>query len=178
MGYPIANLSSSVDDEMAADIRKKIKGEAVTGTVEGRIELKTRTESVAAKTTTVIRRRSRAEKEETAKKIEEAEALVFEAETLAFEASIQEQAQAAEVPQPVEITEASGDAHEQFLGVAEPVHGEVSEETPSEVSSEAEPAETVNARRADERLFTVLAKTIAALVVVAVTAAFNTTGPV
>ena len=143
MGYPIANLSSSVDDEMAADIRKKIKGEAVTGTVEGRIELKTRTESVAAKTTTVVRRRSRAEKEETAKKIEEAEALVFEAETLAFEASIQEQTQAAEVLQPSERTDASVEDDEHSLEVTGPVHGEVQGTAPYEVINETESDEVV-----------------------------------
>ena len=99
MGYPIASHSSSIDDDMAADIRKKLKGEAVTGTAEGRIELKTRTESAATKATTVIRRRSKAEKDETAKKVEEAEALVFEAETLVFEAQLKEQAQAAKAQQ-------------------------------------------------------------------------------
>ncbi len=99
MGYPIASHSSSIDDDMAADIRKKLKGEAVTGTAEGRIELKSRTESAATKATTVIRRRSKAEKDETAKKVEEAEALVFEAETLVFEAKLKEQAQAAKAQQ-------------------------------------------------------------------------------
>jgi translation initiation factor IF-2 len=99
MGYPIASHSSSIDDDMAADIRKKLKGEAVTGTAEGRIELKSRTESAATKATTVIRRRSKAEKDETAKKVEEAEALVFEAETLVFEAQLKEQAQAAKAQQ-------------------------------------------------------------------------------
>jgi len=143
MGYPIANLSSSVDDEMAADIRKKIKGEAVTGTAEGRIELKTRTESVATKTTTVIRRRSRAEKEETAKKLEEAEALVFEAETLAFEASIQEQAQAAEALQPPEKTPSSVEDVELSEEVTAPVHGEVLESTQSEVVNGTESDEAV-----------------------------------
>lgn len=101
MGYPIASHSSSVDDDMAADIRKKIKGEAVTGTAEGRIELKTRAESGPTKTTTVVRRRSKAEKEEAAKKLEEAEALIFEAETQALEARLREEAHAAEKPQPV-----------------------------------------------------------------------------
>jgi translation initiation factor IF-2 len=138
MGYPIANLSSSVDDKMAAHIRKKIKSEAVTGTVEGRIELKTRTESVAAKTTTVIRRRSRAEKEETAKKIEEAEALVFEAENLAFEASLQEQAQVAEIRLPPERIDDAVDDDKPSLEGAEPVHGEVSGAAPSEVIIETE----------------------------------------
>lgn len=99
MGYPIASHSSSIDDDMAADIRKKLKGEAVTGTAEGRIELKSRTESAATKATTVIRRRSKAEKDETAKKVEEAEALVFEAETLVFEAKLKEQAQAVKAQQ-------------------------------------------------------------------------------
>jgi translation initiation factor IF-2 len=143
MGYPIANHSSSVDDDMAADIRRKIKGEAVTGTAEGRIELKARTENVATKPTTVIRRRSKAEKEETAKKLEEAEALVIEAETLAFEASIQEKARAAEVVRPSEkpIREVADEG--QAVEASEPVHEEgeaaaVSEVSPETVTATAE----------------------------------------
>ncbi len=123
MGFPIASHSSSVDDNMAADIRKKLKSEAVTGTAEGRIELKTRTESVTPKTTTVVRRRSKAEKEETAKKLEEAEALVIEAETLEFEAKVQEQIRAAEVPPPVEKTVPAVEDDEQPISTREQVPG-------------------------------------------------------
>ena len=73
MGYPIASHSSSVDDDMAADMRKKLQGEAATaGAAGGRIGLKTRSESPAVKAKTVIRRRPRAEKEEAARKQEEA----------------------------------------------------------------------------------------------------------
>lgn len=141
MGFPIASHSSSVDDDMAAEIRKKLKSEAVTGTAEGRIELRTRTESVTPKTTTVIRRRSKAEKEETAKKLEEAEALVIEAETLEFEAKVQEQIRAAEVPPPIEKTVPIVEGDDQPVTAKEPVQAE-EEEAPSEVIEETASDET------------------------------------
>jgi translation initiation factor IF-2 len=103
MGYPIASHSSSVDDDMAADIRKKLQGEAVVGTAEGRIELKQKPENAAVKTKAVVRRRSKADKEEAAKKQEEADALAMEAEILALEARLEEEARIArEKPVPEE----------------------------------------------------------------------------
>jgi translation initiation factor IF-2 len=119
MGYPIASHSSSVDDDMAADIRRKLKGEAVSGTAEGRIELRTRTENVAAKGKTVVRRRSKAEKEEAVKKQEEVDALALEAEIQALEARLREEARSAQErkaveesarPQPKEREEAAEEA--------------------------------------------------------------------
>ena len=74
MGYPIASHSSSVDDDMAADIRKKLKGDSALEAAGGRIELRGRSENSDAKPKTVIRRRSKADKEEAAKRQEEAEA--------------------------------------------------------------------------------------------------------
>jgi translation initiation factor IF-2 len=96
MGYPIASHSSSVDDDMAADIRKKLQGEAGAGGAEGRIELKHRTEGAAAKAKTVVRRRSKADKEEAAKRQEEIDAQALEAEIQALEARLREEAQAAQ----------------------------------------------------------------------------------
>jgi len=133
MGYPIASHSSSIDDDMAADIRKKLKGEAVTGTAEGRIELRTRPESVVTKTTTVVRRRSKAEKEETAKKMEEAEALEIEAEALAHEAEMEAQATAIQTPPPPAQTPVEDQPDEdQPVSVAETGQAD-------EVKAEAEP---------------------------------------
>lgn len=97
MGYPILSHSSSVDDEMAAEIRKKMKGEAASGTAEGRIELKGRTESSATKAKVVVRRRSKADKEEAARKQEEAEVLALEAK-LHEEASVEAELPPAEEP--------------------------------------------------------------------------------
>nr|WP_320011355.1 translation initiation factor IF-2 [uncultured Desulfobulbus sp.] len=98
MGYPIASHSSSVDDDMAADIRKKLKSDTSLGAGGGRIERKARTENSAAKTKTVIRRRPKAVKEEAAKLQEAAEAEALEAEVQALEARLkaQEEAQEAE----------------------------------------------------------------------------------
>ena len=42
MGYPVASHSSSVDEDMATDIRKKILGEGVAVTADGRIGLRGR----------------------------------------------------------------------------------------------------------------------------------------
>ncbi|MCL2459296.1 MAG: translation initiation factor IF-2, partial [Desulfobulbus sp.] len=104
MGYAIASPSSSVDDDVAADIRRKLTGNAAPDS--GRIELKNRPEPTA-KGTTVIRRRSRADKEEAAKKQEEAEALALEAEVQALEARLQEKTVSAEAQQPAQAEEAS-----------------------------------------------------------------------
>ncbi len=93
MGYPITSHSSTVDDDMAADIRKKIKENAVSGVaLEGRIDLKDRTPAAKKRTTKVVRRRSKAQKEEAQKRLEEAEALALakeEAESAAAEASVE-----------------------------------------------------------------------------------------
>ncbi len=93
LGYPIASHSSSVDEDMAADMRKKLQGAAATGATGGRIGLKSRTETAPARTPTVVRRRSRAEKEEAARKQEEAETQAIEAEAEAMETQVEEQLQ-------------------------------------------------------------------------------------
>lgn len=98
MGYPIASPSSSVDDDMAADIRKKMKGESAGVSSQGRIELRNRPEPVVKGKTTVIRRRSKADKEEAVRKQEEADALALEAEIQALEARLQAQQEVESAP--------------------------------------------------------------------------------
>jgi len=138
MGYPIASHSSSIDDDMAADIRKKLQGEAVNGAAEGRIELKTRPESVATKTSTVVRRRSKAEKEETAKKMEEIEALEIEAEALAHEAEMEAQTEALATailaPSPSVQAPDEGEADDLPVSVDDEGHSD-------EIKTEAAPGE-------------------------------------
>ncbi len=108
MGFPIASHSSSVDENMAADIRKKLKGDSTRGVEEGRIELKNRSENSAVKTTTVVRRRSRADKEEAVKRQEEAEAVALEAEVQALQERLRAQeAVQADEPAPVEAVAAA-----------------------------------------------------------------------
>ncbi|MCI5209198.1 MAG: hypothetical protein D3910_10480 [Candidatus Electrothrix sp. ATG2] len=71
MGYPIKGLSSTVDDDMAADIRRKVLGKANAEVTEKPIGMKKQTAVVRKKkTTTVVRRRSKALKDEIAKKAE------------------------------------------------------------------------------------------------------------
>ncbi len=82
MGYPIKSHSSTVNDDMAADIRQKIKTDAVTGVAEGRIDLKDRKAPVEKRATTVVRRRSKAQKEE-AMRIEDEEYAALEKEAAA-----------------------------------------------------------------------------------------------
>ena len=88
MGYAVASPSSSVDDDVAADIRRKLMGAASPDPETERIELKSKPEP-ASKARTVIRRRSKADKEEAAKKQEEVEALALEAEVQALEVRLQ-----------------------------------------------------------------------------------------
>jgi len=160
MGYPIASHSSSVDDDMAADIRKKLKGDSALGAAAGRIELKNRTENSAAKPKTVIRRRSKADKEEAAKRQEEAEAQALEAEVQALEArlkaqeeaekaaaeeAVQAEASAAEpvVPEPDVEPEPQGDERASAEEVAEPEAVESEAPAASDAApSAAEPVDT------------------------------------
>ena len=79
LGYPIKSHSSTVSDEVAEDIRRKVLGSAVAEVTASRIEVKKHTVSTGVKTT-VVRRRSKAEKEEIARKAEEEETVLLEAE--------------------------------------------------------------------------------------------------
>jgi translation initiation factor IF-2 len=74
MGYPIKSLSSTVDDDMAADIRRKVLGKATAEVTEKPIGMKKQTTVVRKKkSATVVRRRSKALKDEIAQKAEEKE---------------------------------------------------------------------------------------------------------
>jgi translation initiation factor IF-2 len=135
MGYPIASHSSSVDNDMAADIRRKIKGDTVTGTADGRVGLRSRPETSAApKTRAVVRRRSKAEKD-AARIQEEAEALALEVEAReqrAAEIQEQEQEQAQEVeeiPLPSESEVAPAPGETEATGESVPDEGETPEST-------------------------------------------------
>lgn len=71
MGYPVKSLSSTVDDDMAADIRRKVLGKATAEVIEKPIGKKKQTTVLRKKkTATVVRRRSKAVKDEIAKKAE------------------------------------------------------------------------------------------------------------
>lgn len=137
MGYPIASHSSSVENDMAADIRRKIKGDTVTGTADGRVGLRSRPEAGAApKTRTVVRRRSKAEKD-AARIQEEAEALALEVEAQEQRAAeIQEQEQAQEVeesplPREPEVVPVPGET--------ETTEESVTLETPESTATATEP---------------------------------------
>ncbi len=73
LGYPVKSHSSTVDEDTAADIRRKVFGQQQVVEVSDRkITVKKRT--AAVRKTTVVRRRSKADKDELARKAEEAEA--------------------------------------------------------------------------------------------------------
>ncbi|MCI5145315.1 MAG: hypothetical protein D3923_07225, partial [Candidatus Electrothrix sp. AR3] len=72
MGYPIKSLSSTVDDDMAAEIRRKVLGKATAEITGKPISVKKKVMDVEKKAKTIVRRRSRAQKEEIAQKAEEA----------------------------------------------------------------------------------------------------------
>ncbi|RUM36253.1 MAG: hypothetical protein DSY57_05920 [Desulfobulbus sp.] len=71
LGYPIKGHSSTVDDDMAAEIRRKVFGQGAVEVTDERIQMKKRPATVRRRTTTVVRRRSKAQKEKAAKKEEE-----------------------------------------------------------------------------------------------------------
>lgn len=89
LGYPVVSHSSTVEKDMAADIRKKLGfGTASAVAPVGRIETKSRPESSSPWGTTVIRRRSKADKEEAARQQELAETRALELEAQAAEARL------------------------------------------------------------------------------------------
>jgi len=71
MGYPIKGHSSTVDEDMAAEIRRKVLGQGAVEVTDEHIQMRKRPTTVRRKTTTVVRRRSKAQKEAAARKIEE-----------------------------------------------------------------------------------------------------------
>ncbi|MBM9511700.1 translation initiation factor IF-2 [Desulfogranum marinum] len=135
MGYPIKSHSSTVNDDMAADIRRKIKDNAVTGVAEGRIDLKDRSGSSKKKSTTIVRRRSKAQKEEALKQQEEADAVALMEE----EAELQKEEMAVDAQPAVTV-----DAVEETLpSVKEDAESLVSED--AESASDVQVDETVAA---------------------------------
>lgn len=84
LGYPIKGFSSTVDEEMAADIRRRVLGHGQVEVTDEHIHMKKRVSPVSARKTTVVRRRSKAQKEEVARKLEEEQvAELVVAETVA-----------------------------------------------------------------------------------------------
>jgi len=105
MGYPITSHSSTVDDDMAADIRRKVLGKATADVTEKPIGVKKKTTVVRKKVTTVVRRRSRAQKEEIARQAEEAE-LAETAKTEAAESTTADSVpELSEAPETEEVVE-------------------------------------------------------------------------
>ncbi len=70
LGYPIKGHSSTVDDDMAAEIRRKVFGQGAVEVTDEHIHMKKRPATVRRRTTTVVRRRSKAQKEKAAKEEE------------------------------------------------------------------------------------------------------------
>jgi translation initiation factor IF-2 len=135
MGYPIKSHSSTVDEDTAAEIRRTVLGKTTVEVTEQRIEVKKRP-GTDRPPTTVIRRRSKADKEELARKAEEEEAGLAEEEAArAAEAAEAEAAAAEEAVAPAEegITEVepvAGDAapEEEEPDQKEPVEAAAGEE--------------------------------------------------
>ncbi len=147
LGYPVTSHSSTVDNDMAADIRRKVFGKASVEVMGKRIKVKRA--PVAAQPTTVVRRRSKAVKEEIARIAEEAKA-EEEAETVAAEEEEMVAAgtppeEEAAAPEPVEEPEQAGEteapAAEEEADVAK------AEAEPESVSKKPVPVEAKAPRR-------------------------------
>ena len=144
MGYPIKSHSSTVDDDMAADIRRKVLGKATAEVTEKPIGVKKKTTVVRKKTTTVVRRRSKAQKEEIARQVEEAE----QAEAAEVEAV---EAQAAEVTDKTDavesesrIDEVAAEHEESSTEAVEQVESaDAEQESADEIAAEETPVDTV-----------------------------------
>ncbi len=154
LGYPIKSHSSTVDDDMAADIRRKVLGKATAEVTEKPIGVKKKTTVVRKKTTTVVRRRSKAQKEELARMAEEAERAEAAAEEAAADkveatAAVEEQTppvEAVDTPEAPETAGAEAPAREtepeQAAETPEPVESAADAE-PEESAVEEKPVEPV-----------------------------------
>jgi translation initiation factor IF-2 len=79
MGYPVKSPSSTIDSEMAAEIRRKVLSKAAAD-ISGRpIEIKDRGAEMPDRAAAVVRRRSRDQKEKIARKEEAAKAAAEQA---------------------------------------------------------------------------------------------------
>ncbi len=154
MGYPIKSHSSTVDDDMAADIRRKVLGKATADVTEKPIGVKKKT-TVVRKKTTVVRRRSKAQKEEIARLAEEAEAEQAEAvEAAAEEQSLSEAEAAVEAvsPESGEDTQAPDQASEAGRETAETAEVEAAPAETSEDSVEQPALENKEAQKSEEAI--------------------------
>ncbi|CAK8715696.1 translation initiation factor IF-2 [Candidatus Electrothrix laxa] len=116
MGYPVKSLSSTVDDDMATDIRRKVLGKATAEVTEKPIGMKKQTAVVQKKkTATVVRRRSKALKDEIAQKAEAKEQDGKDKVRAALKDEVS--ATAGTVSQPA-VTEAEGSAQQQPVNKA------------------------------------------------------------
>ncbi len=149
LGYPSLSHSSTIEDDMVAEIRKKMSGgQANAVTPVSRIESKGRAETNNPWGATVIRRRSKASKEEAAKQQEIAEAKALEQEALEAEAILLQEDNS--VIDKEEAVETAPQAAEVELQVADS-SSELSEVAP--VSFPAEqiaPAESETARQKEK----------------------------
>ncbi len=146
LGYPVTSHSSTVDSDMAADIRRKVFGKASVEVMGKRIKVKRA--PVVAHPTTVVRRRSKAVKEEIARIAEEvrAEAEAAEEEEMVAAGALPEEE--AEVgPEPVEEeTEQEGET-EAPPEVEEEVGAAGDEAEPESVRKKPVPVEAKAPRR-------------------------------
>ncbi|WP_456386041.1 translation initiation factor IF-2 [Desulfolithobacter sp.] len=161
LGYPIKSHSSTVDEATAAEIRRKVFGSGSIEVGEERITVRKKPAVVRTKVTTV-RRRSRAEKEETARKAEEellaAQATREEEETAGAEErtaepEISEEGKTRAVPAEGETVEEGAVPEAEQDIASEPEEpagaGEVSGEEPREETPETTGKEVAGAARPD-----------------------------
>ena len=140
MGYPIKGHSSTVDEDMAAEIRRKVFGQGAVEVTDEHIQMRKRPKTVRRKSTTVIRRRSKAQKEAAARKMEEQEA----AEELKESLSVPGEEEKSTPP--------ASEEHTADMEVAgQPDSGEVDQSLPAgDMAAEGQDADTAQAEIATD----------------------------
>jgi translation initiation factor IF-2 len=140
MGYPIKGHSSTVDEDMAADIRRKVFGQGKVEVTDEHIHMKKRPTTVRKRSTTVVRRRSKAQKEAAAKKLEEAvEAEVGEQEEQVVQSVTPvESVESQEPVESVESVETVTAIEEEPLAVEDEAGEDLEEEQPTVSESKVE----------------------------------------
>ncbi len=150
MGYPNKGPSATFDEDVAAEIRRKVLGKATADVTEKPISVKKKSKVVLKKATTVVRRRSRADKKEIARHEEEVEQAeqAAQAELVQAEASEEEAAS----PEPDDNTVSNTDEAQEIV-VEQSIESEQAAVT--ELPETAETAEMAEAAQPIESSETV-----------------------
>ncbi len=152
LGYPIKGHSSTVDVDMAAEIRRKVFGQGMVEVTDEHIHMKKRPAAVRKRPATVVRRRSKAQKEEAAKKEEESrlDEAASEKEPVLKEVESQVKPSSVPLEENASVTTAEDIGESPMSAAEQPSEAESMDVSAEQVEKEPETAEIEPAGEGEE----------------------------